>query len=289
MNNDNYITSIVEDGLSSSYIDALLTALFYKNNKNLLSILDLTPAKPSGIYLQELIKQKFVEPLQRNFSINSATINEIRNYSIICGFEINDIVKEQNVLNYFKFIAELFNIEKMTFEIEQIKDNINIINNNKLSIEYLIFKPQSDTSIKKLLENWINTNIFKIDQAINNSHIYNIYSLSMIPTYIIIYINRYEDNKKLDIKIDIMKRIKFYNNNLNSQNYLKWNLHSIICHCGSSIDSGNYYSIIYHNKYPILFNNKYFPSFTQININDDEIKDKIMTESVMLIYTLNDI
>ena len=37
--NDNFITSIVEDGMNSSYIDSLLIALFYKDNKNLCFLL----------------------------------------------------------------------------------------------------------------------------------------------------------------------------------------------------------------------------------------------------------
>jgi hypothetical protein len=280
MNNDNHIMSIVEDGFNATYIDSLLIALFYNNNKYLLEILNLNPIKPAGIYLQELIKQKFVEPLQRNFSISSSTINEIRNYSKICGFEIDDITKEQNIINYFKFIAELFNIDKIGFELEQIKDNSNIINKNILSIGHLTFKPQSDTTIKILMEKWIDNNIFKNKEY--HSNLYNIYSLSNIPTYIIIHINRDEDTENNKAKIDIMKRIKFYNG-LDTQNYLKWNLQSIICY------DKTYYTIVYNNKHSILFNNKYFPSFTQININDDEIKDKIMLKCVMLVYTLNDI
>lgn len=280
MNNDNHITSIVEDGFNTTYIDSLLIALFYNNNKYLLEILNLNPIKPAGIYLQELIKQKFVEPLQRNFSISSPTINEIRNYSIICGFETDDITKEQNIMKYFKFIAELFNIDKIGFELEQIKDNSNLVNKNILSIGHLTFKPQTDTTIKNLMEKWIDDNIFKNNQY--QSNLYNIYSLSDIPTYIIIDINRESDTDEIKTKIDIMKRIKFYNS-LHTQNYLKWNLQSIIC------NDKTYYTIIYNNKNSIMFNNKYFPSFTHININEDEIKDKIMSECIMLVYTLNDI
>jgi hypothetical protein len=193
---------------------------------------------------------------------------------------MDNMTQEQNIINYFKFIAELFNIDKIDFELEQIKDNSNIINKNILSIDYLTFKPNSDTTIKILMEKWINDNIFKNNEY--QSNLYNIYSLSNIPTYIIIHINRDEDTENNKAKIDIMKRIKFYNG-LDTQNYLKWNLQSIICY------DKTYYTIVYNNKNSILFNNKFFPSFTHLNINDDEIKDKIMAECVMLVYTLNDI
>jgi hypothetical protein len=283
---DNLITSIVEDGMNSSYIDSLLIALFYKDNKNLSSILDLKPNKPCGIYLQELIKEKFIEPLQRNFSVSASTINEIRNYSIICGYKLNDIIIEQNIAQYYNFLVELLNIDKISINIEKIKDN-NIINSNLMSFNYLTFKPRFDTSIKKLMLNWINNSILNNLEIDDNCNIYNIYSLNVIPNYIAIYIDRFENENKNRFKIDIMKRIKFFNNNLNSQNYLKWSLNSIICHSGTSIDSGYYYSVLYHDKNPIIFCDKYFPSFEQININDDEIKDNIMSECVLLIYSLN--
>jgi hypothetical protein len=50
MNIDNQIMSIVEDGFNATYIDSLLIALFYNNNKYLLEILNLNPIKPAGIY-----------------------------------------------------------------------------------------------------------------------------------------------------------------------------------------------------------------------------------------------
>jgi uncharacterized UBP type Zn finger protein len=40
-----------------------------------------------------------------------------------------------------------------------------------------------------------------------------------------------------------MKRIKFFGNNDTSQNYLKWKIHSLVCHKGESYKSGHYYSI----------------------------------------------
>ena len=62
---DNQILSIVEDGMNTSYIDSLLIALFYKHNNNILTELDKKPQKSCGIYLQELIKEKFIEQAKK--------------------------------------------------------------------------------------------------------------------------------------------------------------------------------------------------------------------------------
>jgi hypothetical protein len=284
---DNDIISIVEDGMNTSYIDCLLITLFYKPNKYLISQLDKNPDKPSGIYLQELIKEKFIEPLQRNFSISSSTLNEIRNYSAICGFNMIDIIKEQNIIDYYSFLSDLFNLEKLVIDVEEIKDNV-IKVNNTVNLKNITFIPTVDTNIKNLLVNWINNNILKTNIQLNTMNTYNIYSLQNIPNFIIINIDRFNNQNKNKFKIDIMRKIKFFNNNIQSQNYLKWRLQSIICHSGETIESGHYYTIIYNKNKSLIFDNKSFPSFNKININDDEVRDKIMSECVLLLYTIID-
>ena len=87
-----------------------------------------------------------------------------------------------------------------------------------------------------------------------------------------------------------MKRIKFFEINDISQKYLKWKIHSIICHNGNTYKSGHYYSIISLSKKKwLLFDDMLIPSFQQIDLENDSIKEKIMVESVILIYTLETI
>ena len=84
-----------------------------------------------------------------------------------------------------------------------------------------------------------------------------------------------------------MKRIKFFGNKDSSQNYLKWKINGIVCHRGSTYKSGHYYSIVYNNKKWLLFDDMMVPSFEQIDFEDQDIRDKIMLEAVLVIYVLD--
>lgn len=282
LNTELQIPCVVENGLNTCYIDSLLVALFYKHNEAINMILESVPRKPEGFYLQELIKLKFVEPIKRNYSITSSIMNEIRNYSVICGWSNNeDIDGQKECSEFYNFLSELFNIEPIEFEMLEIKNNTISDNIKKTKLPFIPLSLTQDDNIKNILSNWIDTQI-------NKSKILNCYKLSNIPQFVILHINRFNNNgKRNNYKLDIMKRIKFFGINDTSQNYLKWKIHSIICHTGNSNKSGHYYSVVYtyHHKW-LLFDDNMIPSFEQIDMEDDDIKEKIMLESVMLIYTL---
>jgi hypothetical protein len=253
----------------------------------MISILDNEPKKPEGFYLQNLIKIKFIEPIQRNYSISSSIINEIRNYSIICGWSKEGNIDEQkDCCEYYKFIAELFNIQPLEFEILEIKDNAMTDNTKKIKSPYISLNLNQDNTIKNLLTNWINTSLVSYNQQTN---IINCYKLANIPQFVMLNINRFDyDGIRNNYKLDIMKRIKFFGNNDNSQNYLKWKIYSIICHKGKNYNSGHYYCLIYTNqKKWLLFDDELIPSFEYIDLENEDIKQKIMLDSVILVYTLD--
>ncbi len=282
---DILIPCVVENGFNTCYIDSLLVSLFYKNNDNILNMLEATPIKPEGIYLQEIIKLKFVEAIQRNYSITSSTMNEIRNYSIICGWSQDDNIDGQkDCSKFYNFIANLFNVQPIEFEILEIKDNILTNNSKKINLPYISLNLTKDDSIKNMLSYWITTELTQ-NNSLNN--IYNCYKLINIPQFIIININRFDyQGKRNNYKLDIMKRIKFFGISDTSQNYLKWKIYSIICHRGENYNSGHYYSVIINQKKWLLFDDNIIPSFQQIDLEDTDIKKQIMLESVMIIYVL---
>jgi hypothetical protein len=278
LNND--IQLVVEDGYNTSYIDALLTALFYKETSATNFILDNIPKKSEGYYLQELIKTKYVNPLRKNCSITSNIINEIRNYSIICGWSKNTNITElKDLCEFYIFLADIFNIPKIECEIIDIKDNILITDTNKIAKDILIFDLKDNDTIRNLMIKWIDNNIKNIN---------NCYKLCNIPQFITIKINRFNPNGlKNNYKIDIMKRIKFFGNNDTSQNYIKWKLHSFVCYDGKINTDGNYYTVIMnHDKKWLKFKNNQIPSFKEINLLDTEIQNKFMSEVYLLIYVL---
>ena len=84
------IQCIVENGYNTSYINTLLFSLFYRPNKYLDELLNKNMNNPSAYYLQELIKENFVGPIRKHFSISNENINEIRNYLMINNWSMTD-------------------------------------------------------------------------------------------------------------------------------------------------------------------------------------------------------
>jgi ubiquitin C-terminal hydrolase len=283
INIENQIPMVIENGYNTCYIDSLLVAMFYNKSNYVDFILDCVPKKPEGFYLQELIKLKFVEPLRKQYSISASTINEIRNYSIICGWTNDmDIDGQKDCSEFYTFFAEMFNVPNLEFEILEIKNNMLTENTQKCALPFIPLYPIENTNIKKLLEQWINTKIN------NNDLLSHCYKLSNIPQFVILNINRFNYNgTRNNHKVDIMKRIKFFGNNDSSQNYLKWKISGIVCHHGSNYKSGHYYSIVYNNKKWLMFDDMMVPSFEQIDFEDEDIRNKIMLEAVLVIYLLD--
>ena len=282
---DNTIPLVVENGMNTCYIDALFVALFYKETPYTNFILETTPKNPTGYYLQELIKSKFVEPIRKHYSITSNIINEIRNYALICGWASDgNIDGQKDCSEFYTFMADLFNIPNLEFEILEIKNNTITNNTHKSILPFIPLSPNTNNTIRSLLIDWINTKIINNDIEINHC-----YKLTNIPQFIILNVNRFNYNGiRNNYKIDIMKRIKFFGNNDTSQNYLKWKIHSMVCHKGESCKSGHYYAITTtHCKKWLLFDDNLVPSFEQIDLEDDDIQNKIMLEAVLIIYILD--
>lgn len=269
----------IEKGLNTSYLTSLLISLFYKYDENINNILINKPIKPAGFYLQELIKTLFVEPIRKNFSIKSETINEIRNYLLINNWE-NDLnfLNNRDCCDLYKFLSDILFDNKIIFEVYHIKDGIigedTLIEYKTIDINLLVDEP---TTIKKLFIGWLHENIL----INNNSYILDCYKLKSIPTFLVLNINRTHDTQKTEI--DIKKKIKFFNNSDSKQNYLTWRIHAIICKSNQK-----YYSMFVTNDNSwIEFDEDKFPCCSYVFMNDEDIIDKIKQDSKMIIYTLN--
>jgi len=270
----------IEKGLNTSYITSFLISLFYKYDTNINSILIDKPQNPAGFYLQELIKTLFVEPIRKNFSIKSDTINEIRNYLLINGWESDlNFLDNRNCVELYGFISDMLFVNNIEFEIYHIKDGvINETETNKsyktINIDIINNEP---TSIKKLFIDWLHDNILKN----SNSYILDCYKLKSIPNFLVFNINRTDKTQKTEI--DIKKKIKFFHNSDSKQNYLNWRIHSIICKSNQK-----YYSVFLSNDNSwIEFNEDKFPCCSYVYMNDEDIIDKVKQDVEMIIYTLN--
>lgn len=252
----------VEDGYNTSYIDSLLIALFYKPT-HLYELLTDIPENIKFSYLQDMISHNLVEQVRKNYSINASIINEIRNYSLMCGWKSGSSITDlYNVTDYLDFLltgfsCNIINIETLSYNIK---------------LNYLTFNAKNDSNIKILLDNWISENINK-----------QTYHFVELPTLIPINIKRENENCKIDIK----KRIQFDKNNNKSQSSASWVIHSILCY--SRVGIGRYYSVIYttyDNWY--LFSNEKLPSMQKIDIKDQNISEKIKQECVLMLYRIDE-
>ena len=292
-NETNIIPCVIEGGYNTSYINALLSALFYKNNEHIQNLLNSDPSNSSGYYLQEIIKTNYIEPLRKYYTIKYDVLNEIRNYILINGYLTNEniinSIKSQSINKLYEFLLDYLNGNKLEFEIMKIKDGVLVDKDKDKRYKTSIIKldinddnnnnnnnnNNNETSIKKLFLNWLNTEILKEQED------YYCYNLKIIPSYVSFYLNR---NKNNNVMVDIMRKIKFFNNCDPTQNYIKYKIHSLIC----KDESNNYYSVLstFNNKWIMLTENK-IPSLEYIILNDDDLNEKIKKEVVFAMYTLD--
>ncbi len=178
----------IDDGYNTDYLTSLLIALFHK-----ISYFDcILVNKPSDskiIYMQEILRYKFVDKIRNNISVLTEVINEIKLSLVTFEHYTYDnliIPKTQHdICNLYNFLATQTGVTP----IEKYNDTSYIIN----------LESNEDTSIKELLNKWYSTN-----------------KLINIP--LVVCINMIHTKK-----IDIQHKIKL------SQYGPKWKIHSIIC------------------------------------------------------------
>jgi hypothetical protein len=279
-NKNQLIPFHIEKGLNTSYISSLLISLFYKYDTNINSILTDKPNQPTGFYLQELIRTLFVEPVRKNFSIKSDTINEIRNYLLINNWESDqNYLDMRKCVDLFHFLSDMLFNNDIQFEIFHIIDSI--INETELTLKFktidINLTVNEPTSIKKIFIEWIHKNILKN----TNSYIIDCYKLKSIPNFLVFNIQRTDETRNTEI--DIKKKIKFFENSDPKQSYLQWRIHSIICKSNQK-----YYSIFLSNDNSwIEFDEDKFPCCSYVFMDDEDVIDKIKQDVEMIIYTLN--
>jgi hypothetical protein len=269
---------VVSDGFNTSYIDSLIVGLFYKET-HLDEMLIQIPEKMKFAYLQELMYNNIVYLVRHNFCVDATLINEIRNYSIICGWKCGlNITELYNVIDYLDFLITGFNFGHISYEIIEIQKGISETTKS-LDINYIQINVGSDNDIQTLLKKWI-CNIL-LEDVNDDNDIY--YHFKELPMFITIYLNRTMENKQINTcSIDIKKRIKFYKNNDKTQSNASWIIHCIICYSNSS--TGKYYTILNDIDNYYIFNNDKIPSMSKIDIKNKDIARKIKQECVLVIY-----
>jgi len=250
---------IVEDGYNTSYMDSLFMGLFYTPSLIENIILNTNPKKIDNVYLQEIIKDKFVDIIKNGKSILSDTINEIRNIFFMYGWlDYDTICTHQTVNNFYNFIAEMF---VSPIKIQQNCDKIDdTIYNDIYFINIdLNEKNENILSLKEVYLKWLE---------------HTQYTIINIPPILPFYINR--NNNKT--KINILRRIKLHSHD----NALDWLFYSAIC-----LKDDHYYTLIHNCGKWFIFDNDQIPCLNEVKMNDIDFINKIMTEVVMIFYIYN--
>jgi len=247
---------IIEQCHNGSYINALIMALFYIPSR-IEYLLNSDPKQSIHYYLQQLIKIKYIDVARKNQSVITESVNEIRNYSHLCGWqELDKLLDMHDIITYFTFLMNCFN-----------GTTIQTLNNQDKSFTIKINIPKADKelTIKEIVNKWNNENI-----------------LLNAPTLLSIHINRFDLDNKVNTKINIQKKIKITDSILNMSN--EWVFHAIICHSGDSLKTGHYYSIITNGNKWFMFNDESWPCIKEIRMDNLDIVNKIKQECVLIIY-----
>lgn len=300
---------IIENGLNTCYIDSLLMALFYKPSTYLDSLLHSDPKNLNIIYLQEIIKNKFVDQVRKGGGVTADVMNEIRIYANVCGWltsntnesnKYDEIFEQQDVNEFYTFLLDATNVPKIEIQRQTIYEALE--KNDISEIESLPFinltvpENKTEISIKELLNDWMNCNtVENVKREIVNEKGQkqkslvkglSIYKITNVPTFIGLSLNRFNNNVncRIETKIDIQKKIKLHHVSDNSDG-LKWKIHSIICHKGETPKNGHYYSVIFASDNTwLLFDDNSIPCLKEIEIKDIEISETIKKEIVFAIY-----
>jgi hypothetical protein len=254
---------IVEKTLNTSYIDSLFVALFYEPS-HIQNILSEYPTDIRFLYLQELIHENFVSNMRRRYFIDGNTINEIRNYMVLCGWK-NDLD-----ITYLYAVQELYSFLINGF----LKTKLRINTKSSISeMNYIELKARQNSNLKLMLDDYFNENFPQ-------------FYFESLPNFITVYINRNYETKGAEINsffVDINKAISFPKYNTNSSQKDKyWVIHSIVCY--SRADNGHYYSVVTDRTSWYLFSNSKLPSLLKIDIKNEDISARIKQECVLAFY-----
>lgn len=288
------INFIVENPGNCCYIDSLLMALFYSPSyTNTLLINNI--ADVEAMYLQECVKEQFVNLVQNHKSVSIDNINFIKYMLLQNGWKtFQELYEQQDISEFYtflikKFEGQLIEIKRKTISEEPSKDSAGKI--EKIPFIPLSFGSKQSDSINviDMLSNWMFDNIVEIYQKDGTpTNILNSYEINNTPILVGLGINRFtSDGQRINISVMIQKKIKLFEHNYTQNSNIEWFFHAAICHVGENNRSGHYYALIVHKSNWYIFNDQNMPCLKEIEMNDNITRDKIRKECVFLLYKLS--
>lgn len=276
---------IIENIGNTCYIDSLLMGLFYDPSK-LDNLLNKNITNTLGIYVQEYIKENFVNLVRNNKSVLRSNIEMIKTLCFQLGWkQYNEYTEQQDINEFYTFLMEILENE----QIEIRRNNISENSNNK--IETIPFIPLSlspiseNIKVSELLHNWLinNTASIKNNDIITKSP--NSYYINNIPYLIALSINRFNNcGQKIETPVIIQKRIS--TNNQDIIHNTKWEFHAAICHKGVTSKSGHYYVLLVSKNIWYIFDDLLVPCMREVKMDDITVTEMLKKECIFLLYKL---
>lgn len=311
---------ILEDGYNTDYIYSTIIALFYVPSDGMSKIINMDTNNSSTYYIQEFIKSKFIYPMHRNMSIESATVNKLRLFMYNCGWLKNDntvhnvdsadspsspdvngckevlkILKRVDIDKFYSFLIS----NMMDYNVQFVK--IDPVSNIPKDLKYNMIKI-TDRELFDNSNNNENDNRDNHDNRDDSSKVVKLttlidrwigheitdddcsYKFDCLPYMIPVYLDIRDPNTGLNKKyIDIMEGINFSNNGDKIQRMFIWEIHSFIC----QTDKGTFYTVIIDNNDELIaFSDKCIPSNWKIDSSSVTSVKKLMREVRFVFYRL---
>ena len=274
---------IIENAINTCYIDSLLVSLFYKTSI-IDSVLNKDLKNATGLYLQEYIKERFVNLIRTNTSILQDDIEMIRTICSQLGWlNVDEYMNQQDVTEFYCFLMDTFEIEKLTIQRRTLTDTtISNLVGDKEVIPYIpLHLPESEqpSTIKGMITQWQYDNISTITNQQNNC--LNSYTILNSPFLIGFAINRF-NNKGIRIRTSVIIQKKIH---LNEKKTEEWNFHAAICHKGDTLKSGHYYTLIAISDTSwYIFDDLCVPCMREVRMDDPKVTNMIKKECVFVLY-----
>lgn len=287
---------IIENNENCSYIDTLLMSLFYSSSYiNQLLNKDITNV--NSLYLQECIKNKFISIIKKRKSVRDEHLNFIRYILLNNGWKtFEELYNQQNIKEFYTFLINKLEGDFIEIQKKTISESTDNIYDTVEKIPYIPLSfPKMENNIeltniklKDMLFNWMHDNVSSV-QLLNGKEInvFHSYDIVNIPTYIGLSIDRFQDNVKNNIQVDIQKKLRIYKNISPNNASYEWEFHSAICHVGDSLNKGHYYSLLADDHKWYIFDNKQIPCITEVKMDNINVTNKIRQECIFVIYKLN--
>lgn len=284
----------VDNAGNTCYIDSLLMGLFY-HSTHIERLLNKDIKNTLGLYIQEYIKENFVNMVRKNKSVVASDIEMFRILVFQAGWCKNSISPEeetsqQDVNEFYIFLMDILENDKIEIIRRTITEGM--VSDNDVGIKELLpfiplSLPEIDTTItvKEMIHNWLYNNVVDVTRKVESDKEKMIkglatFSLVNIPQIIALSINRFNNlGIRIDTSVIIQKKICI--------NTSEWVFHAAICHKGNSLTSGHYYTLIsINNTKWYIFNDLDVPCMKEVKMDDPEVTNLIKTECVFLIYRL---